>query len=330
MDFSPISQAKGPRRTRIRRLSAHLMSSSPLASTTRAFINSSPVEMENSIASSLSPTMRHVIDGFVLLDASNAELPEYAYRITVSPHGYNSVQYEDLRFFENLEYLDVSDNQLDVFDFAKLPKLKDLRMTYNHIHQITLNQNIDFNNCYVNLLSLDLSFNRISPEYISELKILPSLTELDLSHNELMTLPTNMFTLQTIERLTLDHNNLSDLDTFLHVSYMPCLRHLSLANNLLSKISAQSCGVHNFKLLSTLDLSCNYFSNEESLFPLTHVYRLEEIMLYGNPLLGPTGEDPLHLYIEDLEQQCIKAREGREDQPILVLIHPPKKFMYHQ
>lgn len=275
--------------------------------------------MENSLLSSFSPTMQHVVDGFVLLDASLAELPEHAYRITIPPNGYSSVQYEDLRFFENLEYLDVSDNRLDVFDFARLPKLKDLRMTFNHIHQISLNPNIDFNNCYLNLLSLDLSFNQISPEFISELKILPCLTELDLSHNELMTLPTNMYTLQTVERLILDHNNLSDSDTFLHVSYMPCLRHLSFANNLLSQVSESSCGAHNFKLLSTLDLSCNYFSNEESLFPLTNLYRLEEIMLYGNPLLGPTGEDPLHIYIEDLERECIKAREGREDQPILVL-----------
>jgi len=30
----------------------------------------------------------------------------------------------------------------------------------------------------------------------------------------------------------------------------------------------------------------------------------------GNPLLGPTGEDPLKIYIEDLINTSLKARDG--------------------
>lgn len=307
MDFSPISEAKAIRYRRSTLTSSITRSEGINTSLKSQSLNSSP-----------SPAIQHVIDGFVLLDASNADLPEHARRIIISSHQYNSVQHDDLHFFENLEYLDVSENRLDVFDFMTLPKLKSLGLAYNHIQQIIVPPNIDSHDCYLNLLSLDLSFNRIHPDCISELKLLPCLTELDLSHNELIDLPQNMYTLQSVERCILEHNHLSDQANFLILSYMPSLRHLSVANNLFSQIPSQSCEVQNFKQLSTLDISCNYFSKEESLLPLSTLYRLNEVMLYGNPLLGPRGEDPLHIYIEGLEQEFMQAREGREDQPVLV------------
>jgi hypothetical protein len=34
------------------------------------------------------------------------------------------------------------------------------------------------------------------------------------------------------------------------------------------------------------------------------------IILYGNPILGPTGEDSLRVYIEDLDRDCDEYRRS--------------------
>ena len=68
------------------------------------------------------------------------------------------------------------------------------------------------------------------------------------------------------------------------------------------------------RLLETLDVAYNYFSREDTLLPVIHLPRLLSLLLYGNPLLGPTGEhirgirlahgyvgeDALGIYIETL------------------------------
>lgn len=52
------------------------------------------------------------------------------------------------------------------------------------------------------------------------------------------------------------------------------------------------------RVLDTLDLACNYFSKEAHLEPATRLPRIATIKLYGNPILGETGEDPIYIYIE--------------------------------
>ena len=39
---------------------------------------------------------------------------------------------------------------------------------------------------------------------------------------------------------------------------------------------------------------------------------LETLILYGNPLLGPTGEDQLQMYVEDFIKECedVRADQG--------------------
>lgn len=37
--------------------------------------------------------------------------------------------------------------------------------------------------------------------------------------------------------------------------------------------------------------------------------RLVTLILYSNPLLGPTGEDPTFIYIENLVERASKIRE---------------------
>lgn len=44
-------------------------------------------------------------------------------------------------------------------------------------------------------------------------------------------------------------------------------------------------------------------------------------MLYGNPVLGPTGEDPMYIYIENLVEMGYRNRDGSNMKDIDVSIH---------
>ena len=48
-------------------------------------------------------------------------------------------------------------------------------------------------------------------------------------------------------------------------------------------------------------------------------------MLYGNPLLGPTGEDPLYMYVEDLVESGVEARQGVNATPIDFIVEIPRR-----
>lgn len=85
------------------------------------------------------------------------------------------------------------------------------------------------------------------------------------------------------------------------LSRLPALRELNLAFNYFSGINLTAKAVERgFPLLEGLDLGFNYIGNEDGVVVLVLLERLQRIILYGNPLTGPTGEDPLGLSVEGL------------------------------
>jgi len=62
--------------------------------------------------------------------------------------------------------------------------------------------------------------------------------------------------------------------------------------------------------LETLDLACNYFSEESDIEPATRIPRIATLKLYGNRIFGESGEDPLYIYIEGLVDDAIAYREA--------------------
>lgn len=54
------------------------------------------------------------------------------------------------------------------------------------------------------------------------------------------------------------------------------------------------------RLLSSISLAFNFFGSDGSVEPALSLPRLSLLTLYGNPLLGPTGEDTSGIYVEDL------------------------------
>lgn len=199
-----------------------------------------PIYINNTIIETKTTTCR-VLDGFALLEVTGLGFPEDCRKATLTGLGYSSVIEEDLLFFNGLVYLDVSDNFFNFKCFELLPRLKELRIVCNNI------ETIDELNGYDALQCLDLSYNKLTPDSILNLAILPNLRELDLSGNNLGTLPSQMDLFINLERLVLEHNKISDNDIFIELSTLPKLRDLDLAFNLLSCIPPQACTEGRFR-----------------------------------------------------------------------------------
>jgi Leucine-rich repeat (LRR) protein len=305
-----------------------------------------PVYINNSYIESKTTTHR-VLDGFALLEASGLGFPEDSRKITISGNGYSSVIEEDLSFFTGLVYIDVSDNYFDFHCFEILPRLKELRIVCNQIENIGEVQG------YNHLQALDISYNKLTQESVLSLAYLPNLRELDLSGNNLMTLPSQMCLFSNLERLVLEHNKFSDNTIFHELALLPMLRELGLAFNLLSVVPPQSCTEGKFRsvsclsfrlltshpplyftpsfvllprsLLDTLDLAYNYFGTQVSLEPLLDLTRILTVIIYGNPVLGPSGEDPTGIYVEELIDSAYAARDGYTMKPLELITEIPKK-----
>ncbi len=82
------------------------------------------------------------------------------------------------------------------------------------------------------------------------------------------------------------------------------MRELNLAFNYFTGVNLKpetaECA---FPLLEGLDLGFNYIESERDVVAIVILERLQRIVLYGNPLAGPTGEDPLGLCVENLIEE---------------------------
>ena len=192
--------------------------------------------LNNELKRSNSGTTIDTLDGFYILEASEIQLPDHVVTVSIAGKQLKSVVEDDLMFFTNLQYMDASENLLNVFLFEQLPALQDLRLACNHI------KNIDsFDTGFDNLWYLDLSYNSLTIQSIQNLSTIQNLKELDLCGNELKFLPSEMFRFQNLDKLILEHNKFEDIRIFFLLSLIPNLRFLSLAYNYLSAIPADCC-----------------------------------------------------------------------------------------
>lgn len=85
------------------------------------------------------------------------------------------------------------------------------------------------------------------------------------------------------------------------LSELTALRELNLAFNYFTGVNLKPETVEcAFPLLEGLDLGFNYIGSERDVSVVVLFERLQRIVLYGNPLAGPTGEDSLGLCVENL------------------------------
>lgn len=92
------------------------------------------------------------------------------------------------------------------------------------------------------------------------------------------------------------------------LSQLPALRELNLAFNYFTRVNfAPKFAEHAFPLLEGLDLGFNYISSEDDVVVLVFLERLQRIILYGNPLTGPTGEDSSGLCVEGIVDKAYRC-----------------------
>ena len=149
---------------------------------------SSSILTSSSSASIYNKRIKKVLDGFIILEQSEMKLPEEVIVVKLDGKRYTTIAEDDLIYFEELQYCDLSENYLDLSMLSKLIKLKVLSLASNAIKHLN---NIDTSNSFKNLQSLDLSYNHLSYQCLHTLSLLPSLTSLDLSGNFINNIITN-------------------------------------------------------------------------------------------------------------------------------------------
>eukprot|EP00947_MAST-08B_sp_MAST-8B-sp1_P002829 g2829.t1 len=135
-----------------------------------------------------APTQYRILDGFLLLDACRVEMPDEATRADLQCMDIEGVTEEDMSFFQNLAFVDLGENSVPLEQLRTLPGLQELRLHCNSVRDVGGIGPDGFPKLEV----LDLSYNMLETDAIGRLAQLPRLRRLDLTCNELTTLPRNL------------------------------------------------------------------------------------------------------------------------------------------
>ena len=172
--------------------------------------------------------------------------------------GVVSIDAESLAQFSNARSIHLDNNRLtDFAALAVLPNLLQIAVPCNRIHALPAQAP----GAFAGLRSLDISFNFLRVHDVfgvgSRLSQLPSLRELDVSGNDLRTLPDSVSGFTVLCRLSLDFNKLS-AQCLRPLAVLPKLEHLGLAHNRVAGLpEGLEADAGAFDALTSLDLSCN-------------------------------------------------------------------------
>ncbi|XP_046876878.1 X-ray radiation resistance-associated protein 1 [Hypomesus transpacificus] len=187
----------------------------------------------------------NTLDGNLLMKLHCVDQPSDLCSVDISEQRLNSVKTEDLVDFDNVAYVNASDNSLPIEPFSKFSSLRELELSLNSLCNITFNPD-----GFPHLEVLDLSFNNLSVDDIMSIGLLPCLKALHLTHNQLQALPPNLAAphkgpsqsvedagtrFRALELLSLDDNKLSS-GVFSSVANLKRLQYLNLQGNYISDI----------------------------------------------------------------------------------------------
>eukprot|EP00638_Chattonella_subsalsa_P007701 CAMPEP_0117740038 /NCGR_PEP_ID=MMETSP0947-20121206/4110_1 /TAXON_ID=44440 /ORGANISM="Chattonella subsalsa, Strain CCMP2191" /LENGTH=623 /DNA_ID=CAMNT_0005556089 /DNA_START=82 /DNA_END=1953 /DNA_ORIENTATION=- len=258
------------------------------------------------------------LDGFDLLQACGVQFPDEGRRADISGKAYQKVNMADLDYFTRLAVINASENFLALEWFCRLPALKDLRLAYNGLTELAPQTG------YSRLLRLDLSYNAVTTDTLVHLATIPRLKYLDLTSNGISELPEDMAAFQSLEVLTLEHNQFDGVIP-MSLAEMPKLRELYLAFNFIDMAALECAADGKFPSLDLMDLAFNYIATEQDVLPLAQLPQLTRIILYGNPLAGDTGEDPTGRCVRKFLFLAERFRQGWIERPLEVILEQPRK-----
>ncbi|UPR02398.1 hypothetical protein HOP50_09g57240 [Chloropicon primus] len=231
-----------------------------------------------------------LINGFTILAAARARLPEEVHVADLSGQGYDTFEEEDLEYFHNLRLLDLSDNRLGSVEELSRLRLTELRAPVNNLREL----NVSFRGAFASLKVLDVSYNELGPKALEELSTLSSLTKLDMSGNNLGGLerlglkPLSGF--PRLRTLVLEQAKLRSTD-LTKLKQIPWLSELKMANNPIEEIPPQCEG--GFASLEVIDLSFCALLMLDSVAVAQDFPKLRKVLMHGNNIL-PQGRLSRH------------------------------------
>ncbi|XP_039544209.1 X-ray radiation resistance-associated protein 1 isoform X2 [Pimephales promelas] len=186
-------------------------------------------------------------NAFTLITLHCVDKPSDLCSVNISGQHLQMVKLEGLDKFDQITYINASDNHLTLEPFKRFPALRELELSLNSLHKFDIHAE-EFQRLEV----LDLSFNNISGESILNLGLLARLKVLHLTGNQLQMLPPNMagpctcpgekspqqgtLLFQKLEVLMLDENKLSSPGVFMSLANLQRLCHLNLQGNCISGV----------------------------------------------------------------------------------------------
>ncbi|OQR97127.1 hypothetical protein ACHHYP_12695 [Achlya hypogyna] len=286
------------------------------------------VRMETPQARGEQPPSKATValDGFLLLDTCRVEFPEEASRADVNGHNITAVVADDLQYFTNLLFLDMSDNQAPLEPLGALPALKELDFQCNALHKVS--NLVGF----TSLEWLNLSFNCLVGKDVEELSKLPKLRELYLASNWITSVPPIMDRFARLETLSLERNNIQGTGVFLLLAVMPRLKNLNLSHNKITEFPINSLALNDkqgagYYHLAYLNLAHNKIAREEDIFSLTQLRVLSQLVLYGNPLAHAAvqTQDKTKLLYNPVPAMTECCADGRDVDLNIVVAYPETK-----
>ncbi|CDW85027.1 leucine rich repeat family protein [Stylonychia lemnae] len=237
-----------------------------------------------------------ILDGFLLLYSCRVKLPHEAIRSKLSGENIVDVREEDLVYFkQNLKYLDVSDNNINIDQLINLQNLEELDLQYNNLDNIQLQEGV-----FPQLAILHLSYNKIPPSHLQQLQYLPKLRVLNIASNDFCTLPSDLSFLKCLEEINLSSNNFSTDSLlvnpnklFAAMATIPSLKKLNLSRNKFKAFHSEDLSPDNlhqevekqaFSQLQELNFAFNLVENEEDLmYCVLQLPSLLYLVVTGNP-----------------------------------------------
>ncbi|KAA1244898.1 T9SS type A sorting domain-containing protein [Aquimarina sp. RZ0] len=188
----------------------------------------------------------------------------------------NITDLTEIKYFINLTYLEISNNQLENLDITKNTKLGTLYCNSNKLSTLDLSQNLYLSTLFLfknKLTSLDISNNtnlyhlQVANNNLSSLDLLNSinLRFLDIQSNPLTTIDVSKN--RELTNLTIGNNELVSLDVTQNIN----LTALTIERNALTSLDiSQNIKLKSLSINNTLIESLDVFQNVN----LTHLYMI--------------------------------------------------------
>ncbi|XP_071989917.1 X-ray radiation resistance-associated protein 1 isoform X2 [Engystomops pustulosus] len=177
-----------------------------------------------------------VLDTSFLMRTHHVRRPTDLCAADLSDRGLTAAQWKEFTHFTCLAYINASENLLYLEAFRTFPALRELDLSMNGIHRITV-----IPGEFPHLEVLDLSYNSLSPGDVLHLGVLPRLRVLYLTGNRLTHLPPDLSApprkdaeiqmFPNLEVLMLDDNLLSLPTVFMSLAGLQRLHLLNLDDN---------------------------------------------------------------------------------------------------